>query len=78
MESQDVRLARIEENVIHTKEAVARIEASLPALGKATNDNTLDIAILKRDAKWRSSIIIGIGGVLGTLGGIAVEWIRHG
>ena len=65
-----VVLARLDENVTHLKDA-------LPPLIKQTQNHTLEIALIKRDAWWKSTIFFSVSGLVGALTTLAIEWIRH-
>jgi hypothetical protein len=65
-----VIIARLDENVTHVKNA-------LPPLIQQSQAHTLDIALIKRDGWWRSTIFFSISGLIGALTTLAVEWIRH-
>jgi hypothetical protein len=79
MEPVETRLARIEEHQVFVRGELGEIKRMLEPLIKESRDNTQEIALLKRDGKWRSTIIVSISGVLGALGGMAAEfWSRKG
>lgn len=71
-ESQDVKLARIEEEIKHVRTDVSEIKAIVPMIGNLE----MKIALIQRDEKWKKSIIHGFVGLLGIIVGALVEFWR--
>lgn len=66
--SIEARLAQIEANQTNHGKTLDKIELLVTKNADRETQNTLDIALLKRDAKWRSTIIASVGGFFGIIG----------
>jgi hypothetical protein len=69
MEELREKIARIDENVMLLRKDVA-------PLGKIVQQNSLDIALLKNDEKWKKGIFSGFIGLLGVVVGALAEFLR--
>lgn len=63
------RIARIEEIVKRTDRSMQAIEKTVPYL-------YTEVALLKRDAKWHHTIVVGIAAVAGSVAGFIAELLR--
>ena len=76
IESTDVRLARIEEGIVHLHavghERHNEMKLIIQPLVKQVQDNTFELGLLKRDRVW----IVGLAGFLGAISGAMVEILK--
>lgn len=71
-------LSRIDENTRLLRSEFKDHKNHLNQLAQTTTKNRLQIALLKRDAKWRTMIIAGMSGITATLATLATEYFRKG
>lgn len=69
MESNDSKIARIDENV---KNLIKKIDETIPDLIRRTDRHRMEIALMKRDQKWGKAIALALGSAIGFLH----EWLR--
>lgn len=73
-QAMQIKLARIEEGIVHLNETVDEIKKSL--VPKMT-EYAVAIAELKRDRNWIIWIASATGGTLGSMAALLVEFVRR-
>ena len=68
--SIESRLARIEEGVNYIKQYV-------PPLVKISQTHSVQIALLKNNSRWKTTIFFSIATFSGVIGTMIVEWFKH-
>jgi hypothetical protein len=74
MESVETRLARIEEHQVFMRGELKGMKNGLDTLLSNSQTSATEIALMKRDAKWRSRIVAGTGGIFGAIAALLVNW----
>lgn len=77
MESSEVRLARIEEIVVHIRGDVKAIRAAISPIAETIYEHKTEIALMKRDKKWEGRISHGLSALVGSVLVALVEWFKH-
>lgn len=76
-ESHDVKLARIEEGINFLRGDISEIKVSMKPLVIKSQNHSVDIALLKRDNKWKHRITNTISGALGAIFIAIVDYFRR-